>query len=123
MALDLAGRVSRVRAKHSPLNQLPKNENETSEDWYIRYLEFLGKDSTRLKDESHEAFMERTFKPTAVKDNLEQVYDYVCEIADLFGQKERCNMSLMLDNPVDEPFEFVIRVLKKCRIPTADLES
>lgn len=120
--LALAERISRVRAKYSPLTQLPKNEGESTEDWYVRYVEFLGKDAVRHEGESHEDFMARTFTATSARESVDQLFDYLVEIADQFAQKDKCSREAFEDCSSDDVYDFIIKIMKKCKIPTAELE-
>lgn len=119
---DLAYRIAAVRAKHSPFSKVEKLENETSEAWYARYLQSLGQDSTRLDGESQEKFLERTFKPVAFEEEMSKLRDYLTEVADLFGQKDRVTDDGWGKVCIEELTVFLTNVFKKCRISTADLE-
>lgn len=119
---EIRAAMTSVKAKHSAYNKVPRKTKETAEDWTERYLEFISSINIRKEGESEDEYKERVLNPANIEDDLEYLKDVLKGLAGCFGQAEKVNDDSFELLILEEASNFIVRLLKKAKYPTAEFE-
>ena len=121
-SIPIRDKMTKVKAKHSPYNKVPRHPKETGPDWTARYLEYLGKSAIRNETETDDEYLNRVLAPAGFEENLAYFKDALQAIAEEFNQGHKVTDEGFLDIDPDEYSKFMVRILKKCKYPTEEFE-
>lgn len=124
----LVEKLGEVNLKHSVFGRYPIADNESVEEWSERIKTVIEEMNEKLQvekkqeGESLSAFLKRVQDPEISGIANEKYFDALKAIADVFGQGHKVTPESFKKTSAPLAQDFILNVLKKCKLSTSAYE-